>query len=165
MKPRSLEGLSGEMRDHIERETRDNIDRGMPPDEARSAAMRAFGNLTAAQEDARAVWIPVWLEHVLQDLRYATRSVRRNPIFSLTIVATLAIGIGLCTAVTALYQSILLRPLDYPNADRLVTLTVSSPDMPPNEDVATNQSSAAEGPPSPSCGIGSEAGEPRPIRY
>ena len=133
MRPRSLDGLSGEIRDHVDREMRDNIDRGMAPEDARRAALRAFGNITAAQEHARAVWIPVWLEHLLQDLRYAARSVSRNPIFSLIIVTTLAVGIGLCTAVTALYQSILLRPLDYPGADRLVTLTVSGPTCHPTK--------------------------------
>jgi len=139
MKPRSLDGLSGEMRDHIERETRDNIDRGMAPDEARSAAVRAFGNVTVTQEDVRAVWIPVWLEHLLQDLRYAARSVTRNPIFSLIIVVTLAIGVGLSTTVLAPFHSILLRSLDYPHAEQLVSLTITSPDLPPDADIATNQ--------------------------
>src|SRR6266550_3361117 len=99
MKPRTLEGLSGEIRDHVDREMRDNIDRGMSPEDARRAALRAFGNITVTQEDVRAVWIPVWLDHLVQDMRFATRSVTRNPLFSLIIVATLAIGVGLSTAV------------------------------------------------------------------
>jgi hypothetical protein len=114
MSPRSLDGLSGEIRDHVDREMRDNIERGMAPDEARRAALRTFGNMTAAQEDARAVWIPIWLEHVGQDVRYAARSVIRNPAFSLIIITTLAIGAGLSATVLALFDSILLRPLDYP---------------------------------------------------
>ena len=138
MKPRRLDGLTSELRDHIERETRDNIERGMVPGEARRAALLAFGNVTSTQEDVRAVWIPVWLEHVVQDIRYAIRSVVRHPIFSVIVVATLAVGIGLGTAVSALYHSILLRPLDYPGAERLVSLTVTDPGSPTDLDVATN---------------------------
>jgi hypothetical protein len=58
MKPPSLDGLDQEMRDHIERETRDNFDRGMNPDDARRAARRAFGNVTSAREDVRASGFP-----------------------------------------------------------------------------------------------------------
>jgi hypothetical protein len=53
--------LDEDLRDHIERETQDNIDRGMSPGDARHAAIRKFGNVTRIREDVRAVWIPVWL--------------------------------------------------------------------------------------------------------
>ena len=56
---RSLDGLDEDIRDHIERETQDNIDRGMSPADARDAALRAFGNVTLAMEDTREVWVPV----------------------------------------------------------------------------------------------------------
>jgi hypothetical protein len=108
MKPPSLDGLDQEMRDHIERETRDNFDRGMNPDDARRAARRAFGNVTSAREDVR-VWIPVWFDHTLQDIRYALHSVTRNPLFSLIVVATLAVSIGLSTAVLGPFQEPELR--------------------------------------------------------
>ena len=86
----------------------------------------------------RAVWVPVWLEHVLQDARYAVRSVIRNPVFSLIVVATLTVGIGLSAAVFSAFHTILLRPLDYPDSDRLVSLPLFGGDLPPEEDVALN---------------------------
>jgi len=120
VRPHRLDGLEREIRDHLERETRDNIDRGMAPDQARRAALVAFGNVAIAQEDVRAVWIPIWLEHTVQDIRYALRSVVRKPIFSAIVVLTLALGIGLSATVLAPFESILLRPLEYPEAERLV---------------------------------------------
>jgi predicted permease len=117
---RSLDDLDDDIRDHIDRETQDNIDRGMAPDDARQAALRAFGNVTRTVEDTRAVWIPVWLDQVLQDARYGLRMLRRNPAFSAVVILTLAVGIGLSTAVFSVINAVLVRPLSYPNADRLV---------------------------------------------
>ena len=65
-----LDDLDQDIRDHIERETQDNIERGMSPDEARYAAMRKFGNVTRVKEETREVWSLVWLEQLLQDVRY-----------------------------------------------------------------------------------------------
>jgi hypothetical protein len=70
-KTRPLTDLDADIRDHIARETQDNIDRGMTPEEARFAALRKFGSVTLAKEDTRAVWIPVWLDQFRQDVRYA----------------------------------------------------------------------------------------------
>lgn len=115
-----LDNLGDEFRDHIARETQDNIDRGMPPAEARAAALRKFGNVTRAMEDTRAVWIPVWLEQLAHDFRYGLRMLLRSPAFTLVVVLTLALGIGLCTAVFSVVNAVLVRPLPYPHADRLV---------------------------------------------
>jgi len=139
VRPHRLDGLEREIRDHLERETRDNIDRGMAPDQARRAALVAFGNVAIAQEDVRAVWIPIWLEHTVQDIRYALRSVVRKPIFSAIVVLTLALGIGLSATVLAPFESILLRPLEYPEAERLVSIRITNPDLPADDDMATNQ--------------------------
>ena len=117
---RSLDGLDADVRDHIERETQENIDRGMAPDEAHDAALRAFGNVALTMEHARAVWIPVWLDQLAQDARYGLRMLRRNPAFSFVVILTLAIGIGLTTAVFSVVDAVLVRPLSYPAADRLV---------------------------------------------
>jgi predicted permease len=121
---RSLDGLDDDVRDHIERETQDNIDRGMAPDEARDAARRAFGNVTMAMEDTRAVWIPVWFDQLAQDARYGLRMLSRTPAFSAVVILTLALGIGLNTAVFSVFNAVLLRPLAYPDPQRLLSLSV-----------------------------------------
>ena len=120
MKKHPLAGLDAEIRDHIERETQDNIDRGMAPDEARYAALRRFGNAAMVGEDARAVWVPLWLDHLRQDVRYALRMLVRHPGFSLAAILTLAFGVGLTTAAFSLVHTVLLRPLPYAGGERIV---------------------------------------------
>jgi len=117
-----LSSLDAEVRDHIERETQDNIARGMEPEAARRAAFRKFGNAALVREDARAVWIPVWLDQFRQDIRYAVRSFRRTPGFALVAVLTLAIGIGASTAICSVVNAILFQPLPFPDSDRLVRI-------------------------------------------
>src|SRR5437588_6685702 len=125
MKRDALDDLDADVRDHIERETADNIDRGMTPDEARAAALKKFGNTALAKEDARAVWIPVWFDQLVQDARYGLRMLRRTPAFSAVVMLTLALGIGLTTAVFSVVNAVLVRPLSYPSPDRLVWIATS----------------------------------------
>jgi len=120
MKKRHLEDLERDIRDHIEEETQDNVARGMAPDEARRVALRKFGNILRVQEDTREVWKVVWLDQLLQDVRYGLRVFRRNPAFSAIVILTLALGIGVNTAVFSVVNTVMIRPLPYPNADRLV---------------------------------------------
>jgi len=119
--------LEDEIRDHIERETEDNLARGMTPQEARSAARKAFGNPAIIQEDVRAVWIPVWVDHIFQDLRYACRMLGHNPGFAATVVVTLALGIAANTAVYNIVYTVLIQPLPFREPARLMQIWESTP--------------------------------------
>jgi hypothetical protein len=94
-----LKQLDQDIRDHIERETLDNIERGMPPEEARYAALRKFGNIQQIKVPTREIWAIVALEQLLQDVRYGVRMLCRNPGFAAAIILTLALGIGVNTAI------------------------------------------------------------------
>ena len=124
---RALDRLDDDIRDHVEREIRDHLDRGLSPAAARAAALRRFGNVTRALEETRAVWRPVWAEQLMQDTRYGARTLRRNPRFTLVVILTLALAIGLNTAVFSVVNAVLIRPLPYPHPDRLVWLTDYNP--------------------------------------
>jgi putative ABC transport system permease protein len=128
---RLLDGLDDEIRDHIERETQDNMDRGMAPEEARRQAMLRFGSVVRIEEDTRAVWTWAWLEQAAQDIRYALRALRRQPVFATTVVLTLAVALGMSTAIFSVMNAVVLRPLGYPDAHRLVWLATAGGDEEP----------------------------------
>jgi predicted permease len=128
---RGLDGdLSDEIEAHLELMTSENIERGMPADEARAAARRAFGNLTRTQENARQTWQFPRFETILQDIRYGLRGIRKAPSFSAVVILTLALGIGANTAIFSVVYSVLLRPLPYPHGERLVRLGESTAEAP-----------------------------------
>ncbi|PYR44917.1 MAG: hypothetical protein DMF89_26595 [Acidobacteria bacterium] len=124
---RALDDLDEEIRDHIERETQDNIARGLSPEAAWQAAHRKFGNVTLVKEDARAVWVPVWIDQLRQDVQYAVRGLRRNPGFTVVAVLTLALSIGANTAIFSVVDGTLLKPLPYPEASRIVRVLEKRP--------------------------------------
>jgi putative ABC transport system permease protein len=109
-----------DIRDHIELATEENIAEGMSPEEARRQARLEFGNVAATIEDTRAVWTAVWVSQFAQDLRYGLRLVSRQPAFGIVVTLTLALGIGMNSAVFSVANAVLLRPLSYPAPERLV---------------------------------------------
>ena len=121
-----LQGLDQEILDHIEQATLEYIDRGLSPGDARRAALREFGNITLAKEDARAVWIPVWLDQTIQDARYGIRLLLRYPGFTAVVVLTLAMGIGANAAIFTLVNQILLHPPGISHPERLISVRVDT---------------------------------------
>jgi hypothetical protein len=114
--------LEDELQFHIERRTDELIAQGVPPGEARREALHRFGNRTLMQERARDLDIFVWLETALQDIRYALRTLRRNPGFAATAILSLALAIGANTAIYSIVDAAMLRPLPVPEPDGLFTL-------------------------------------------
>src|SRR6185503_14248276 len=114
--------LDDELQFHLEQDIAQNIKSGMTPDEARSAALKAFGNLVLSKEESRDARGVRWIENILQDIRYSGRLFLKNPAFTLVVVLTLALGISANTAIFSFANGILLRPLPYPDSDRLVVL-------------------------------------------
>ena len=116
------EDFADEVRSHLEHEAERLHAEGLTQDAAQAAARRAFGNVTRAQErfyDGRRVG---WLDDGWRDLRYAWRSLRHDLRFTGAAVLILAVGIAANTAVFSVADAVLLRPLPYPDADRLVAL-------------------------------------------
>ena len=122
--------LSEEIQAHLEEKIAELVADGMSRKEATAAARRAFGNVTLTEEDSRNVWRWPSVEELLADVRYGLRALRHNPMFTAVALLTIAIGIGANTAVFSVVNSVLLKPLNYPNSEQLVSLHQIAPGAP-----------------------------------
>jgi predicted permease len=119
--------LSDEMQQHLEEKIEELVATGMSRKEATAAARCEFGNLSLLEEDGRDVWRWLSIENFLADVRYALRMLRHNPVFTVVGLLTIAIGIGANAAVFSVVNSVLLKPLNYPKAEELVSLHQTAP--------------------------------------
>ena len=125
---RLYDELDEEVREHIEEKTKQLMRlENLSQVQARQAAVRAFGNPTLVQTRSREVWEWSGFESLLTDLKLVLRRLRKSPGFGITVLLTLAIGIGANTAVFTVVDSILLKPLPYPQPEQLVAVWLHAP--------------------------------------
>lgn len=123
--------LDDELRFHLHRQIEENIASGMSPEEARYAALCAFGGVEQIKEACRDMRGITFIETLIQDLRYGVRMLRRNPGFTTVVVLSLALGIGANTAIFSLIDAVMLKILPVRNPEQLVLLNWTSPKWPP----------------------------------
>ena len=118
--------LDEELRFHLDRQIAENLAAGMSSDEARSAALRAFGNPALLREQMRATWSWSGIEQFLRDLRIGARTLRRAPGFTAVAMLVMALGIGANAALFTVVRGVLLRPLPFKDPNRLLMLYENS---------------------------------------
>ena len=114
--------LSETIREHLDEKIADLMDGGMTREQAERAARREFGNVTLIEEHSREVWQWPTLESRWIDTKYALRRFRRAPLFTAIVLITLAIAVGANTVIYSVVNGVLLKPLSYPNPDRLIAV-------------------------------------------
>ncbi len=120
--------LREEIEEHIALQTAENLKAGLSPVEARRQAMVKFGGVEGMKEEFRAVRGLVWIENLLQDVRYAIRSLRRTPGLTIFVVITLALGIGMTAATFSMVDGLIFRPYPVPHPGSVVTLVGTTHD-------------------------------------
>ena len=113
--------------EHIQERADELEVEGMPRKQAEQAARRELGNVALVQQRSREQWQWRALESLLSDLKFTLRRIRKSPGFALTVLLTLAIGIGANTAVFSVVDGVLLKPLPYPDSNQLVALWLDAP--------------------------------------
>ena len=114
--------MDEEMRYHLDREIEQNIKNGMSPEDARLAALKSFSRVDQSKEECRDARGVSFVENILRDVSYSLRVLFKNYAFTIVVVLTLALGIGANTAIFSFANGILLRPLPYPDSDRLASI-------------------------------------------
>src|SRR3954471_8167208 len=114
--------LADEMQFHVERETEANIARGMPPGIARRAARMKFGSVGASHEQSRDERPGVSIRQMTQDVRFGARLLGQSPVFGVTAIAIIALGVGAATAIFSVVYGVMLRPLPFQEPERLVSV-------------------------------------------
>jgi predicted permease len=131
------ESLEDEIQDHLERRSAAFRLEGLTPVEARRRALTAFGSVTRVREQSREIRLWAGLDGAIQDVRYAWRTMRRSPAFTITALLSLSLAIGANTAIYAIVDAAMLRPLPVPDAKRVFTL--AAPALEPAVTPATGE--------------------------
>ncbi len=121
-RPRESTLLDEELLFHLEQQIAENMAAGMPREQARTAALRSFGNPALVRDQTRSTWSWSWLDVWVRDVRIATRTLYRTPGFSLIAIAVMALGIGANVALFAVVRGVILKPLPFRDPDRLISL-------------------------------------------
>ena len=121
--------MDEELRAHIERRVEDLVRSGVPAGSARRQARIEFGAMESAKEECREASGFRPIDELISDTRHTARILRKSPAFAVVAIVVLSIGIGASTAMFSVVNAILLRPMPYPNSDRIVRILTNNPPL------------------------------------